>query len=82
MIEVRFYSHLRRVLETDVAEVQATNVAELLDQLLARFGEPLRERLPHCKVFVNGINVGLNRGRRTPVREGDEVVVLPPVAGG
>ncbi len=82
MIDVRFYSHLRRALGTDEVQLPAASVGELIDQLTARFGEPLRERLPHCKVFVNGSHVGLHRGKRTRLKPGDEVVFLPPVGGG
>ncbi len=82
MIKVRFYSHLRRVLGTSEAEIQASTVRDLIDALSARFGDDFTSRMPHCKVYVNGRHVGLGRGRRTRIRPGDEVVILPPVSGG
>ncbi len=82
MIEVKFYSHLRRALGTREVQVEAASVGELFDQLTARYGEPFTERAGRCKVFVNGTHAGLNRGRRTKLQPGDEVVFLPPVAGG
>jgi len=33
-------------------------------------------------VLVNGRNVALLDGLRTPLHDGDEVVILPPTAGG
>ncbi len=82
MIEVKFFSHMRRALGADSVQVEAVSVGELIDRLNARFGEPFTERAPRCKVFVNGSNAGLGRGRRTKLKPGDEVVFMPPVAGG
>lgn len=82
MIEVKFYSHLRRVLGEKSVELEAATVGAVLDELSARFGAVFVERLPTCKVFVNGSNVGLGRGKRTKLRPGDEVILMPPVAGG
>lgn len=82
MIKVHFYSHLRGALGVDEAEVEARTVGEMLRALERRFGEPFRERIKLCKVYVNGANVGIGKGRRTPVHADDEVSILPPIAGG
>ncbi|MDP7110719.1 MAG: MoaD/ThiS family protein [Myxococcota bacterium] len=82
MIEVKFYSHLRRVLGERSVDLEAATVGAVLDELSARFGDVFVERLPACKVFVNGSNVGLARGRRTRLHPGDEVILMPPVGGG
>ena len=82
MIEVKFYSHLRRALGESSVQIEAASVGAVLDELSARFGQVFVERLPSCKVFVNGTHVGLGRGKRTKLRPGDEVVLMPPVGGG
>lgn len=82
MITVKFFSHLRRALGTKEAEFGSVSIGQLMEDLEARFGEEFKGRIGHCKVYVNGSSVGLGRGKRTKLRDGDEVVILPPVAGG
>jgi MoaD family protein len=82
MIKVQFYSHLRAALGVSEAEVEVHTVGEMLRALEQRFGEPFRERIKLCKIYVNGNNVGLGKGRRTRLHADDEVAILPPIAGG
>ncbi len=82
MVTVKFYSHLRKVLGTPEAQLEARTVRELLDGLSARYGEDFTSRIAICKVYVNGSHVGFKKGRRTRIGPDDEVVILPPVAGG
>lgn len=37
---------------------------------------------PHVRVMVNGHDIELAEGLRTPVKETDQVAVFPPIAGG
>jgi MoaD family protein len=82
MITVKFFSHLRRALGTKEAEFGSGNIGQLMTDLEARYGDEFKGRIGHCKVYVNGTSVGLGKGKRTRLRDGDEVVILPPVAGG
>ena len=82
MIKVKFFSHMRRALGAKGAEFGSESVGQLMEDLEARFGDDFGSRIGHCKVYVNGSSVGLGRGKRTKLRDGDEVVILPPVAGG
>jgi molybdopterin synthase sulfur carrier subunit len=58
--------------------VPGGSVAEVLAAAVARFGPALAERLPSCRVWVNGepVDPGATLGPE------DEVAVLPPVSGG
>jgi sulfur-carrier protein len=82
MIRVRFTSHLTQALGARTAEVDARTVKELLKALSGRFGRPFDERVKTCKVIVNGTSVAFLQGPATALSDGDEVVLLPPVAGG
>ncbi len=71
-----------------VAEVDGSTVGEVLDALYARFGE-LRSRIAEdgglrrfVNVYVAGEDIRFLDGLDTPVEEGDEVTILPAVAGG
>ncbi len=63
-------------------------MGEVLDALYARYGE-LRERIASdgglrrfVNVYVGGEDIRLGAGLQTPVKDGDEVTILPAVAGG
>jgi len=70
-------------------EVEAADVMQLLDQLETRFGglrglvrDEGGEIRHHVNVYVNGEEVGELRGQATPLRTGDEVSIIPALAGG
>ena len=70
------------------AEVEGANVGEVLDALFDQFGE-LRDRICEdgdlrrfVNVYVSGEDIRFQDGLQTPVSEGDEVTILPAVAGG
>jgi molybdopterin synthase sulfur carrier subunit len=71
-----------------VAEVDGATVGEVLDSLYARFGE-LRSRIAEdgglrrfVNVYVGGEDIRFLDGLETSVNDGDEVTILPAVAGG
>lgn len=78
MIQVRLFAALREAAGTDVVEATGTTAGELADQLGARFGERFARIVGVSSFVVNGERAG----RETPVAEGDEVAILPPVSGG
>jgi MoaD family protein len=71
-----------------VATVDGATVGEVLDALYERFDE-LRSRIADddglrrfVNVYVGGEDIRFLSGLDTPVNEGDEVTILPAVAGG
>lgn len=48
------------------------------DRILDQGGEIKR----FINVFVNGVDVRQLQGRATPIRDGDQVAVIPAMAGG
>lgn len=87
---VRIPTPLRRV-TNGVAEVQAkgTDIAELIEDLERQF-PGLRERLLEdggevrrfINIYVNEEDIRFLAGRRTPLKDGDEVSIVPAIAGG
>ena len=69
--------------------VEGATVAEALDALFAAHGE-LRERLcdedgslrRFVNVYVGGEDIRFGDALQTPVSDGDEIQILPAVAGG
>ena len=70
------------------AHVDGSTVGEVLDSLYDRF-EELRSRIAEdgglrrfVNVYVGGEDIRFLDGLQTPVSDGDEVTILPAVAGG
>jgi sulfur-carrier protein len=71
------------------ATVDGTTVGEALDALYARHGE-LRARIADdggglrrfVNVYLGGEDIRFLAGLDTPVSDGDELTILPAVAGG
>ncbi len=70
------------------ASVDGATVGEVLDALYARYGE-LRSRIAEdgglrrfVNVYVGGEDIRFTEGLDTPVKDGDEITILPAVAGG
>jgi sulfur-carrier protein len=88
-IEVRIPTILRTYTGGEKAvEGSGSTLSELIDDLEARHGG-LRDRLVDEKglrrfvnVYVNDEDVRFLDGLATPVKDGDNVTVLPAVAGG
>lgn len=70
------------------ADAEGATVGEVLDSLYGRFGE-LQDRITQdgdlrrfVNVYVGGEDVRFLDGLDTGVADGDEVTILPAVAGG
>ncbi|HYB84078.1 MAG TPA: MoaD family protein [archaeon] len=71
-------------------EVQARNVRELLNTLSEQFGESFKQRMldatgkpqPFVNIFVNDKDIRHLELLETELKDGDEVLILPAVAGG
>lgn len=70
------------------ARVDGATVGEVLDSLYDRYGA-LRSRIAEdgglrrfVNVYVGGEDIRFLDGLQTPVSDGDEVTILPAVAGG
>jgi sulfur-carrier protein len=70
-------------------DTSAATVGEVLAELWQRYGG-LRDRVVnekgqirlHVNIFLNDENVRRQKGLETPLRDGDEVTILPSVSGG
>ena len=89
-VKVVIPAQLRQYTEDQSSvELDAGTVGEVLDQLDARF-PGVKERICEpdgrirrfVNVFVNGEDVRALYGADTEVKDGDEVGIIPAVAGG
>lgn len=77
-----------KILEIQLPE--SANVRDALNQLCTRYGRPLENRLFDSNrqlnrgitAFVNGCVIWAREGLDTPLHNGDELLIFPPVGGG
>ena len=73
----------------DRVSVEATNVGEALEGLEKTY-QGLRELVraeggdvhPHINIYVNSEAIDSLQGLGTPLRDGDELAIIPALAGG
>ncbi len=78
MVRVRLFAALREAASASEIEAPGKTVGEVVDALSARFGERFAAVAGVSSFVVNGERAT----RSTPIAEGDEVALLPPVSGG
>ncbi|MEN2974302.1 MAG: ubiquitin-like small modifier protein 1 [Candidatus Caldarchaeales archaeon] len=67
-----------------------SNIQSLLKTLSQLFGERFTSEVlddngllkKTVKIFVNGRDIDFLDGLSTPIKDGDEIALIPPVAGG
>jgi sulfur-carrier protein len=88
-VVVKIPAQLRALTAGDgEAEVEGASVGEVLEALFDRY-EGLRDRITEngelrrfVNVYAGGEDIRFGQGLETPVNDGDEVTILPAVAGG
>jgi len=89
-IKVRIPTPLRTITEgVDLVETTGANVAEVLAQITAKFAG-LDKRLfkqpgelnRFVNIYVNDEDIRFLDNLATPVKDGDEVSIVPAIAGG
>jgi molybdopterin synthase sulfur carrier subunit len=73
----------------DKVEIEAADVGRLLDRLEAEFSglkglvrNEQGEVHHHVNIYVNSEGIDALQGLATPLRDGDEVAIIPALAGG
>jgi len=89
LVSVKMYATVREASGMDEVQVDASNLAELLDALVSLAGPSLGRLLgtgaPRSDVLVvllNGRNITLMDPSSVELSEGDDVAIFPPVSGG
>lgn len=77
-MKVRLFAALREIAGDANVDATGHSVGEVVDALSARYGERFAQIAEVGSFVVNGERAT----RDTPIAEGDEVALLPPVSGG
>jgi len=78
MARLRLFANLREAAGAAEVEIPGASVGEVLAEAGRRFGARFTGGLSSAQVWVNGHHAG----EETPVGDGDEVALIPPVSGG
>ncbi len=90
MIKVRIPTPLRRLTGgKGEVDLEGTNITALINSLETEF-PGMKERLcdeagavrRFVNIYVNEEDIRFHQGLETPVQEGDEVSIIPAIAGG
>ena len=88
--KVRIPTPLRKLTNNEeVVEVTAGTIGEAIDQLQSRY-PGIQERLVDEKgevrrfvnVYVNEEDIRFLENQKTPLKDGDEISIIPAIAGG
>lgn len=77
-VRLRLFASAREAAGVAEADLEGKDVEQVLQAAVGRFGPAFAEVVSASRVWVNGAPARSS----TPVGDGDEVAVLPPVSGG
>jgi MoaD family protein len=77
-IEVRLFAALRELAGSGRVRAEGRTIGEVADAVCAQQGERFAAIVGVASFVLNGERAS----RETPVADGDEVAILPPVSGG
>ena len=88
--KVRIPTPLRKLTNNEeLVEINAANVGDAITELQARFpgiGERLVDEKGEVRrfvnVYVNEEDIRFLKNRETPLKDGDEISIIPAIAGG
>lgn len=77
-MKVRLFAALREIAGATHVDATGKTVGDIVEDLSLRYGERFAQIAAVGSFVVNGERAA----RETPIAEGDEVALLPPVSGG
>ncbi|NWF86743.1 MoaD family protein [Candidatus Bathyarchaeota archaeon] len=92
-ILIRFLAHVKEATGKELMEISVKNgetIEQILYVLCEKFGDRLKNVLfkkdgavaENLIIFVNGKNVMTEKGLKTTVNDGDQLMIFTPIAGG
>lgn len=90
---MKFFAALRDIVgdwSINLSLPEGITVGEILESLAKQYGERFRSYVYDEKgsvqdyliFLINGESIHAMKGFETPLREGDSLVILPPIGGG
>ena len=77
--------------EIEISVPKGCTLQQILETMVDSYGDELASHLfqpksttilPYLRLMINGRDIAFLDGMSTELKEGDEVLILPPVSGG
>lgn len=93
-IKVQTILDLKKIVgarEVEISVPIGCTLQRLLEKMVDNWGDELASRLfepnstnllPYRRLMINGQDIGFLDGMNTELRNGDEILIMPPVSGG
>lgn len=87
-ISVLFFAQLRDlsgVREAEFSLSEGSRLSDLVNQLHQKYGSAFKKemaKIEGLRILVNGQEYEFSGGMDTRLKEGDNIVLLPPIGGG
>lgn len=89
-MKIKFFGGLRKSAGAAELYESGATVGDVLEKLTmqnealrtAIFVEDSHTLQPHVRVIVNGIDSELKMGLATPLKDDDQLAIVPPIGGG
>lgn len=89
-VTLRVFGILAAVLGRKEAEAEGSILKEALESLSTKYGEEFKIKIldsegnlrRHIRIYINGKDIRFLNQLNTPLKEGDELLILPAVVGG
>jgi molybdopterin converting factor small subunit len=78
MARLRLFANLREIADTAAVDIDGSTVGDVLDRATEMFGDDFGRALVAAQVWVDGTQAT----PETPVQDGAEIALIPPVSGG
>ena len=82
MKTIRYYAPIRAIVNKESEETALDSVKDVLDYIRQTYGKEAHTAAKSALIVVNDVSIGLYRGMKTPLRDGDTVGFLPVSGGG
>jgi len=93
-VKVQTILYLSKIVGAREIEISVPNkstLQEILEKMVDTYGDKLASHLfqpksttllPYLRLMVNGRDIAFLDGMSTELKEGDEILIMPPVSGG
>ncbi len=82
MVIVEFYGIYRLNYKLKSVEIEAKTVMDLLKKLEQNYGVYTAKELKNSIIIVNDVNFVKLKKYRTPLKNGDKILIMSPASGG
>lgn len=82
MVKVKFFGIVRFKIKKSSIEIKADRIDRLLNKIANSFEEITLYDLKNCIIYVNSTDISKLKFHKTKLKEGDEIHILSPTAGG